>query len=249
MDSFRKGEPHHISSHDMLDERDKVYPVIDAESKPGFNFLNLLNINDDRKAELSESIKAWDGVIRLLVHQYYEHGDYEIHREETQEKMIRLDRAISRLVSMKANKRPPLVFMEEEEMINILKNLLMKDGESSVYFIKTYPGTSEPLIYPREEDPKETYEKNWSTFTDILDDLGVKRVILSGSNFWIREAGDRTRRFDYGLPGEDVDKPELKGCAGRAARMLREKMPVSVSNLTLHQGRKELREQELADLL
>ena len=150
------------------------------------NNTNLLRLNPDEKNELIKRVGEWKGLVRIFVHPLFEKWHWPAEQygtDPSHKRLIQIEEAVSRLLSMPERKTPPIIIMEESIFIENLKGWLDRPElslKTNAYYVETRRNNPTPLL--------ETCENQygsiaWKKLIDTLTDLGVRKILLGGMQF------------------------------------------------------------------
>lgn len=174
--------------------------------------LNIFNLTEVEKEILKNRIEAWNGLVRIFVHPMYEkwRGHEDVYKNDPQySKLVEIEEGLAKILSKPEAETPPVIIMEEANFISQLKDWLenKSDGvlQTETYFVETQPNNPTPNMSGSNQE-------SWESFITLLQDLGVKKIILAGMQFLVDTSG---RRIDW------TDKDPFVGkCIGWALSYL-----------------------------
>lgn len=200
----------------------------------GEKLLNFFELDEKAEAELRERIKVNDGLVRVLVHPYFDTSKHQVVNRTSHEKRRNaIERAIEGWMKKTADETPPLFFMEEwRKVANLQERLMAKpqNVNNLAYIVPTVTEGPEPKL------SKERWRENsWAVLFKKFRELGVKRVIMGGQLLRV-ELWDLNVLTSY----EDLKNPmsqeevrlAILGCVGAAAMEFSEKFDVEISSLS-----------------
>ena len=177
----------------------EIKPEIQNENKAeeinSDKVLEFENLTQEQKEELKERINEYKGLIRVFIHSA---SILAMHKNELQEPLIRV---------LKSEKSPPLFFLEEGRFFKALERAIGAANEKGllarpIYGIRTlknlpYPIMKDKLPPPAEEINSKISEENLSygtkstgIFLFNLHELGVRKILIGGSELIIDESGN-----------------------------------------------------------
>jgi hypothetical protein len=188
-------------------------------ANPDARYYDIFNLSENESQELSEKIAQNDGLIRVFVHPYY--SLHEIHCQAQIDDLERIDAMLGKILVNKKEKRPPVIIMEDYQAIEDLYELLKSFNEDDIYIAPTFSDSSQP--YPQNDSvqmpKKEVGCKNWAAFIDLLDTLGVRKIIIGGQYISVQSMQSARSNDDrYGQ------------CLGFAVNNLRKNFQLRISN-------------------
>ncbi|MES2314456.1 MAG: hypothetical protein V4524_00770 [Patescibacteria group bacterium] len=164
---------------------------------------DLLELTSKQREFLRLRIAKWYGLVRVFVHPMFERwhfppGEYSKHPDH--KRLVEIEKALSRLVTLPERKTPPIIIMEEDYRLENLKNWLAQNpfGQSqrNVYYVRTWKNTSHPLV-----DPHSYYPPQWEPLVKRLGSVGVKKILMGGMQFTASAFGSdwtgKRPRVDY----------------------------------------------------
>lgn len=183
-------------------------------------YIDIFDLSEVEKQNLIDLIKRNDGLVRLFVHPYYALD--EIHCQEIIDDQRRIDGMIQKILVQGKENRPPVIIMEGYNSIEELYNYLKGFNEDDVYIAPTYFGTSQP--YPNAGSLKTSSDKvedcpNWQQFIELLQGLGVQRILIGGQYLSV-----------LGMQHVRRDAIRYGRCLGHAINNLRSEFEIKLSN-------------------
>lgn len=144
-------------------------------------------------------VKKWNGLVRVFVHPLFEKWHYpphEYHTHREYERLMQIERVLSRLIAMPERKTPPIIIMEEAYRLRKLKawlNTLGQGIQSNGYFIKTETDTPTPRI-----DGVRYCNPSWAALTKKMQLIGIRKMLMGGMQFSASaHSGDWTGKPPY----------------------------------------------------
>lgn len=198
-------------------------------------FKDLFKLSEGDRRLLEQWIEKYNGLIRILVHPYYE-GEHHDLSEKFNKPIRSIDQTLRRL--LKSAKTPPLFIIEEQIKVHDLIGRLLAVPVNPVFIIPSQVASPEPkLISPSQLYGQEfnASEENWKTLIDKLHALGIRKIIIGGMFLTI---------------GRDLvsdpakDKVKLHGCVGAAIDNLSNDFEIELSALTYPTVRRDIKRVE-----
>jgi hypothetical protein len=210
-------------------------------------FIDLFSLSDREHEGLAKRIENNSGNIRILVHPFFRGpGDIDIVLGGEINRLRKIQKAIKRLASSNSTQTPPLLFMEEFQRVGRLKTRLLNSAKGEIYFIKTAPHSPRPIYspdfqpeIPSKEESLVRDHRNWRPLIDLLNSLGVKRIIVSGENLLVEEEYDDPEMHNSEWPFLS-GRIRLGQCVGATIKELGKYFPITLSCLSFPDSRKEL---------
>jgi len=205
--------------------------------------VNLLEIDpiDDSNPDvrlIKERIKGNNGIIRIVMHSFFERSEGAIPNDPREEALIR---SLQQLVTTDtAQKTPVVVFEEQIDTINTQTILSrwqqgQKHSEPSVvYLVPTYTGDPDPKFTPSSQgyvDDGVDRDENWARFVNLLSSLGVKKIMLGGARLMSDQFRTDERFQENGKA--------IEGCVNHASHRLSGQFAVEISYLSYPATRTE----------
>lgn len=107
-----------------------IYDQYDEREWQRGRFRDFLHLSESEQEELKERIEKNDGLLRIFVHPFFEHEDNGGRNRHS--KIRAIDRAIRKWIALESEQTPPILFMEEEHMVEKFKDMLQGAAENKV---------------------------------------------------------------------------------------------------------------------
>ena len=189
-------------------------------ANPDAHYFDIFNLAEEERQELVNRIQENDGVVRVLVHPYY--SLHEIHSQNQVDDLERIDGMLHKILERKKTDRPPVIIMEGYQTIEELYKLLREFNQDDVYIAPTFCDTAQPYPSPdslQYSTEKEKDSPNWPEFINLLEELGVKRILIGGQYISVNSMQHlRTEENRYGR------------CVGFVINHLRKNFDLKISN-------------------
>ncbi len=190
-------------------------------------YVDLAQTSVSELHNFEKRVEAHGGLVRLVVH-----PDYEIALKNQPDQQDESN--LSKIRQMIYGKNPvPVILMLERMNASSTIDQLRPSKESSskkVFAVMpTYEDSPQPqFTKPTSQFSREpTAQQNWTKFIRILNDLGVKRIIISG-RYLVTDKDRSTTRF------------RVQGCVNQAAEYLQNHFTVEYSNLSFPSTRADM---------
>jgi len=125
--------------------------------------------------------------------------------------------------------------MEEHRHYSKTKQRLGRDANQTVYFVET--DDTDPELFDKT--------KNFNDLSNLLADLGAKRVLVGGQILWI-DPNEIEDADNLQLPeryGYENQKPWIGGCVGKVINGLNNpRFTVEISHISYPDSPSKLRE-------
>lgn len=246
-------------------ERPQYSPEQESMELPKVH--DFLHLSDQEIADLRGRLDKFDGTMRIFVHpayRIYRDTEGRTDRQRAVDSKLSSDILTFLVKTLRTNKEecPPILVMDEhiegeniDEQLKQLYEETTAESNNEIYTARTAENNPTPIFeeIPGGGDEKnyidEHYDELWSRFLDILSGVGVKKVILAGSDFKIRSRAELDALTDEDLAGykpfiRQRKKPDTKrldyvpsDCAGHAAAILARRFKVELSHFTLPHSR------------
>ena len=148
---------------------------------------DLLKLTRRQKELLRLRVRKWNGLVRIFVHPMFEkwHFPYtEYVKDPDYGRWVKIEKGLSRLITLPEEKTPPIIIMEENYRVENLMNWI--DSNSSgmvqrdVYYVRTLKNTSHPLVVPRLYYD---IRLQWEKLSRLLRSIGCKKILIGGLKF------------------------------------------------------------------
>lgn len=164
---------------------------------------DLLELTPRQVDSLRLRVIEWNGLVRVFVHPMFEKWHYppdQYSEHLDHKKLVEIEKALSRLVTLPEIKTPPIIIMEEHYRIENLENWLVRNhfgrAQLNIYYVRTWENTSHPMI-----DPCAYFPPQWEPLVNRLDSVGVKKILMGGMQLTASDHGSdwtgKKPRVDY----------------------------------------------------
>lgn len=223
--------------------------------------INIYELSPDEKEELKTRIQQSDGLVVVAIHPYFDDNYAASSRDPlfndvNEKKKVqnqRIQNVLKRVLA-KPEFPPVLVFEDWDYLSSTAEKLSGDDAtkdKSKFYMVPTSDSDSVPVpdkalseeinLNHGYVDPK-NQEVLWNEIMNLLEDLGVKNIIIGGTNLTINAGRDnrnvKGEKFDQAYWSKRKNQPRpntydpgyhLASCVGNAANWLSRKFQVELS--------------------
>ena len=220
---------------------------------------DFLHLSEQEMSSLREHLANFDGTMRIFVHPSYwiyrkDLTGTDKQREVDRKEAYTIMHFLAKVLGTDRDKCPPVLVMDEkvpgddiDEQLKGLYEFIISRSGNEVYLARTAQQNPVPVFddFPEGVDEREYLEENnvklWHRFLNILSEAGVKKVIVSGSDFTINPVSiesmtqneiDACAPFIMQRLGRPNNSPLYiaKDCAGGVATILSNRFQVELSN-------------------
>ncbi len=221
---------------------------MEAEKKVLEHSFAFGTLSEEKKEELENRLKKWEGQMRVVVHPFFEtyrsedakaqnyFKDVEKDNPGAVAKKKEIERAFIEMLKMDREKTPPVFIFEEGKYLEKLKDRLVADVgvtmNNDLYIVPTEQEDSMP-IEGKGNGHDMGYYGNWSSLARHLKGLGAKKAIIGGMYLGMNQNNIYGPDFSY-----------YEKCVGKAITGLSEKLDVQVSALAYPNSRMDDRKHD-----
>lgn len=194
--------------------------------------LDLASLFRKQLDDLKEEICQSKGLLRVFVHPFFEEYSTKerFQNASPTAKATEISNLILRLIENDSKNKPPILILEdyryEEETRKRLLSHIPKGQK--LYILKTYHEMGIPRFTQEYLDE----EKEWPKLYTVLDEVGVKRVLIGGMNLGVNVGvtnGNYALNRQMQEKGAINDEWSVGQCVGRVAGRLSQKYDVEIS--------------------